>query len=97
MDRSLREMGSTDTGTGKRVQKMARAFYGRLQAYESSLMNPAAFHESLRRNCYREQDVPQEQVAKLARYVAHAIAHLQQIPSGELTGGAISFPKDFPA
>ena len=33
MDRSLREMGSTDTGVGKRIKKMSQAYFGRLQAY----------------------------------------------------------------
>src|ERR1700761_176269 len=34
MDRSLREMGVSDMSVGKRVKDMARAFYGRVDAYE---------------------------------------------------------------
>lgn len=37
MDQNLREMGVTDTGIGKRVQRMAEAFYGRTAAYDKAL------------------------------------------------------------
>src|SRR5450432_4115159 len=35
MDASLREMGAGDLGVGKRVKRMATAFYGRVAAYEA--------------------------------------------------------------
>ena len=37
LDRSLREMGATDIGVGKRVKEMAKGFYGRIKAYEDGL------------------------------------------------------------
>src|SRR5512135_2803202 len=36
LDASLREMGAGDLGVGKRVKRMATAFYGRIGAYEAS-------------------------------------------------------------
>src|SRR5574340_1791889 len=37
MDQSLRELGVSDTAVGGRVKAMARAFYGRVAAYEPGL------------------------------------------------------------
>jgi len=37
MDSNLREIGVGDLGVGKRVKKMAQAFYGRVEAYEAGL------------------------------------------------------------
>ena len=37
LDRSVREAGTSDTGVGKRVRQMARAFYGRADAYGKAL------------------------------------------------------------
>jgi cytochrome b pre-mRNA-processing protein 3 len=41
MDRSLREMGVGDISVGKKVRKMAEAFYGRVQAYAAALSSMA--------------------------------------------------------
>src|SRR5690606_24967170 len=37
MDRSIREMGVSDTGVGKRVKAMAQASYGRMQSYRRAV------------------------------------------------------------
>lgn len=37
MDRSLREMGISDTGVPRRMKSIAQAFYGRVTAYEAAL------------------------------------------------------------
>jgi cytochrome b pre-mRNA-processing protein 3 len=37
MDQSLRELGAGDVGIGRRVRRMAEAFYGRVAAYEQGL------------------------------------------------------------
>lgn len=42
MDRSLREMGVSDIAVGKRVKQMAKAFYGRVSAYDEGLVDPEA-------------------------------------------------------
>src|SRR5260370_12358875 len=37
MDRSLREMGASDLGVGRRVRGMAQALYRRVKAFEAAL------------------------------------------------------------
>lgn len=54
MDRSLRELGASDTGVGKRINKMAQAFYGRLKAYNEALA-AGSITEAITRNIYREK------------------------------------------
>ncbi|MGE0754485.1 MAG: ubiquinol-cytochrome C chaperone family protein [Alphaproteobacteria bacterium] len=92
MDRSLREMGSTDTGTGKRVNAMAQAFYGRLQTYEKHIGNPQAMKESLRRNLYRESDAVEDaQLDALMAYVERNRDHLHTQSLDDLLAGKASF------
>ena len=73
MDRSLREIGVSDTGVGKRVKRMVEAFYGRIDAYEKAIevKNDTALIEALKRNVYASDDTePSEQaVAHLADYI----------------------------
>ena len=82
MDRSLREMGSTDTGTGMRVKNMAQAFYGRVQAYSDGLRDgtlPAA----LGRNLYREKPVGAAALQAVAAYMQkNAAPDIREMLSG---------------
>jgi cytochrome b pre-mRNA-processing protein 3 len=75
MDRSLREMGVSDTGVGRRVKKMVEAFYGRIDAYEKLLVagDSAALAEALKRNIYAavEPAPTDAQVAALVDYVTN--------------------------
>jgi cytochrome b pre-mRNA-processing protein 3 len=100
MDRSLREMGATDTGVGRRVRAMAEAFYGRQKAYEIALSDAedaAALAQSLRRNVYGTvQDVRPQDVDALARYVRASEAALQtQEIAAILEGQIYSFILSF--
>src|ERR1700761_8191908 len=53
LDRSLREMGASDIGVGKRVKEMAKGFYGRIAAYEEGLEgDDHTLGEALKRNLY---------------------------------------------
>jgi cytochrome b pre-mRNA-processing protein 3 len=70
MDQSLREMGVSDMGVGKRVKEMAKALYGRIDAYEPVLENDAGLRAALARNLYRGAEVPPASLAAMARYVA---------------------------
>lgn len=69
MDRSLREMGASDTGIGKRIKKMVQAFYGRIDIYQKTFGQDAEFKDALQRNLYRENEVSDEQINKLVEYV----------------------------
>lgn len=89
MDRSLREMGASDTGVGKRVKNMAQAFYGRLNAYRESIDDEAALAEALARNVWREQ--PSAGALPLAQYIRRNRDALQTQSSDALMQGRITF------
>jgi cytochrome b pre-mRNA-processing protein 3 len=52
LDQGLREIGVGDVGVPKRMKRLARAFYGRVGAYDAALKDGdgAALAEALRRN-----------------------------------------------
>jgi len=94
MDQSLREIGIGDLSIGKHIKKMAKAFYGRVAAYDSALDGEGeeTLEESLRRNHYGTVDeVPAEAVAKLARYVRAADQHLSGQDLEALMKGSADF------
>ncbi len=70
MDRSLREIGISDTGVGKRIKAMARAYFGRLKVYEEALADDALLAQALLRNVYATVgEVPLDTVNRLVAYV----------------------------
>ena len=91
MDRSLREMGASDTGVGIRVKNMAQAFYGRMKAYREAMGDETALAEALKRNVYREKPIKAEIVASLAAYMGRNIRALQQQPLETLHKGILRF------
>jgi cytochrome b pre-mRNA-processing protein 3 len=91
MDRSLREMGASDTGIGKRIKKMVQAFYGRIDAYERTVDDVEAFKETLRRNLYRGVEVSDSAVARVAAYVHEKRAVLAASDTDALLRGEIRF------
>jgi cytochrome b pre-mRNA-processing protein 3 len=91
MDRSLREMGASDTGVGVRVKKMAQAFYGRQKAYREIIGDETALADVLARNVYRERPVPRESIASLAAYAGRNHKALKQQHMDALMQGRLSF------
>lgn len=91
MDRSLREMGSTDTGVGKRIKKMAQAFYGRMQAYSKVGNNPALLKEALARNLYRENVPSEETLGEVTGYFLRNMELLASQPLAEILAGNPKF------
>ena len=75
-DEGLRDMGAGDMGIGKRVKKMANAFYGRLQAYDAAGSDAALMAETLLRNIYRGVPDHADQAHCLSRYVLAARTRL---------------------
>jgi len=84
-DEALREMGSGDIGMGRRMKKLAQAFYGRLQAYGEAA-DEAALEEALIRNLYRGARAPA--VKSMAQYVLRAKSRLAQC---EVESGVLDF------
>lgn len=76
MDRSLREMGVSDMRIGKKVKEMARAFYGRVDAYEPALADEGKLKEALARNLYAGVEVRPDSLSAMAQYIMTQAAAL---------------------
>ena len=94
MDRSLREIGVTDTGVGRRIRAMAEAFYGRLKVYEMALQERdlSKLKESLRRNAYGTvEQVSDVSVSTLADYVRLCVDALAAQDISAIVAGHVNF------
>jgi cytochrome b pre-mRNA-processing protein 3 len=91
MDRSLREMGVSDLGVPKKIQKMGNLFFGLLAALNEALdRNDAeALAGVLARNVLEGQDTPQ--LRALADYVIARDAELSAQSVEAITGGKVIF------
>ncbi len=92
MDRNLREMGVTDLRVGKRVQRMAEAFYGRASAYDKGLEDGGdALSSALTRNLYQGESVAGDHLDAMMAYIDKQVAHLGGLADQSLLDGNISF------
>ncbi|MCC7273823.1 MAG: ubiquinol-cytochrome C chaperone family protein [Alphaproteobacteria bacterium] len=93
MDRNLREMGAGDLGVGKRVQRMAEAFYGRIAAYREGLAgDDAALRAAVRRNLYGTVIDRPAPAAAMAAYMRAATTLLAAQDLAALESGRVRFP-----
>lgn len=94
MDSNLREIGVGDLGVGKRVKKMAQAFYGRIEAYEAGLASadPQMLADALRRNLYGTVEAEAAALAAMAAYLRDADRRLAAQPDAGLVAGNPDFP-----
>jgi len=94
MDHNLREMGISDPGVPRQMQKVGEAFYGRAQAYDAALAESGeALAQTLARNVYAEATGSRIAAARLAAYVRQAVERLGAQPLEELARGMVRFPK----
>lgn len=92
MDRSIREFGVADTGVGKRIKAMGKAYNGRLQMYEAGLSDREAMRAALARNLYGTvAEGRVEQLDAIADYMAENVAALAAAPLADVVGGAYDF------
>ena len=102
MDQAMREAGVGDLGVGKKIRKMAQAFYGRAAAYDEAMGKAApakadaettkAMSAVLQRNLYPEDDAAD--MAKLNAVAENLLAlenkladtPLEEILAGQLFG-----------
>ena len=84
-DEGLRELGAGDIGMGKRVKKLADAFYGRMQAYGDA-SDEAEMEAALIRNLYR--GAPEAGAKPMAHYVMSARSSLK---SSDIENGQLDF------
>ncbi|NKB50059.1 MAG: phage tail protein [Alphaproteobacteria bacterium] len=93
LDRTLREQGIGDMGIGKRVKKLARNLYGRIDAYEKGFAGGADdLADALRRNLYASADASDGEVAAMIAYIQGAIDSLEMQSISEIMVGSVSFP-----
>jgi cytochrome b pre-mRNA-processing protein 3 len=86
-DEALRQQGAGDMGMGRRMTKMADAFFGRLKAYGEAA-DCTALADAILRNVYRGDARKIDQADALAIYVAAARARLEVV---DATAGVLDF------
>ena len=83
-DRSLREMGVGDLSVGKKIKFMVSAYYGRVNAYDSSIKNKNIFDETLRKNLYGTINPEVKEVKYMKKYIMNLLKFLNSIKDSEL-------------
>ncbi|MDX9861198.1 MAG: ubiquinol-cytochrome C chaperone family protein [Rhodospirillales bacterium] len=94
MDENLREMGVGDLAVGRRVKDMAKAFLGRVAAYEDALAQDdgEALVAALRRNLFRGTVTGDgRHIVAMADYVRRQEAALADVALEELLAGNLIF------
>lgn len=93
MDRSLREMGIGDFGIGHKVNRLSKAFFGRIQAYEtaSADADDSALKEALGRNLFGTVAPAPGDLTAMAIYVRQSIDRLRTQPTDAIVGGKPAF------
>jgi cytochrome b pre-mRNA-processing protein 3 len=101
MDQAMREAGVGDLGVGKKIRKMAQAYYGRAAAYDEALGKAApvkatakvktALSAVLQRNLY--PDAPDaadaEKLAALSAYLLELEQGLAQVALDDILAGKV--------
>jgi cytochrome b pre-mRNA-processing protein 3 len=93
-DRSLREIGTGDLRVGREVNRMAEAFYGRIQAYEEGLSgDDGVLRPALARNLYGTvQPGPSPgDLERMAGYLRGESSALERQGTDELLAGRVVF------
>lgn len=82
LDRALRELGVGDLSIGKRIKKMAHAFYGRIDVYSKALDadDRDAMKDALARNLYRGVEPDGEILSAMVEKVFTLDQQLANIP-----------------
>lgn len=87
-DEGLRDQGAGDIGMGRRVKKMANAFYGRLNAYRDAGADDNELAAALLRNVYRGDGGNEASARVLAQYVRDA---REALANSDLENGNAEF------
>lgn len=86
-EEALREQGTGDIGMGRRMKKMADAFYGRLKAYDEAA-DRGKLSEAILRNVYRGKAGYEEAALCLADY---GLAVRNRLSDSGVAGGNVDF------
>ncbi|WP_421737508.1 ubiquinol-cytochrome C chaperone family protein [Caulobacter sp.] len=93
LDDAFREIGVSDTAVGKKMKKLAGAFYGRLKAFDeaaATLPDQAALSEMITRTVLEERG--EGDVEALTAYVVGAREALASQPLDTLLQGEAKWP-----
>lgn len=93
VDHSLRELGIGDQGVPKRMKKLARMFYGRVESYDAALANndKPALMAALARNIRPDlQTWPGAEA--VADYAFETVGFLAKQTDADIASGKIAFP-----
>lgn len=91
LDDAFREIGVADTSVGKKMKKLASAFYGRLKAYDEALVSqPDTLDDFLARTALEERG--EGDVTALSAYVRRTREALAQQPLEALLQGDVTWP-----
>lgn len=92
MDQSLRQLGVGDLKVGKKMRKMAEAFYGRAGVYDAALNagDMLAMGDAIARNVFASADA--RHASALAAYAMAASTALAAAPREAVIGGRLPFP-----
>lgn len=90
MDRSLREMGVSDIGVPKKIQKMGNLFYGLLGAVNEAMdkADREGLEQALRRNLF--DDAETASVARLSQYLEERDRELAGQPIADIIKGRLN-------
>jgi cytochrome b pre-mRNA-processing protein 3 len=93
VDHSLRELGIGDSGVPKRMKKLARMFYGRIESYDKALQDNdrLALVAALARNIRPDSD-NWKGAGLLADYVDRVVLQLESQADDVLASGNVVFP-----
>lgn len=94
LDRNLREMGVGDLSVGRQVKTMAKAFYGRVVAYERGLAGSDNLDDALRRNLFGTVVPDAKQIAAAAAYVRRQAQALDAAPVDSLLAGELPLAQE---
>lgn len=92
MDRGLRELGAGDLGVGRRVKVMAKAFYGRIAAYDQGLTSDDDnLNEAVLRNIFRGEEDERDHALQIAIYMRERADALDLQSVDALLDGEVHF------
>ena len=99
-DRNVRQIGISDVRVGKHMKAMAKAFYGRLAAYDEAV-STGSLANALKRNVFGKVDLVDEvldiQSQYLEEYVQKQAVFLATQDFEALLDGKIAFQAEFSA
>lgn len=92
MDHSLREIGIGDLSVPKKIKKMAQAFYGRVEAYDTGREEGREqLASALSRNFFPEEEGEQPEALGLADYLIASTDFLAEQQADKICEGELQF------